>query len=93
MATIVPRLDLPTVLPDEDCWELHPVISDDDIESEREHRESERRRFAADPTEADIAWWFAETRDDDAQEPDDAHYDAWHAESLGQDRCDRGLCC
>ena len=42
----------------DDAWDLHPTISDEDIEAEREYWASEQRRHAADPTEADqhVAW-------------------------------------
>ncbi len=75
---------------DVDAWDLHPTIADEDIEAEREYWASEQRRHAADPTEADLAWWNEQTREDEGQEPDDAHYDAWYAETLAQDRIDRG---
>ena len=75
---------------DADAWGLHPTITDEDMEAEREYWASEQRRYAVDPTEADLAWWFEQTRDDEGQEPDDAYYDDWCAESLAQDRIDAG---
>ena len=47
----------------------HP--DDLDREAELEYRADEARRFAADPSDEDIAFWSAATRDDDDQMPDD----------------------
>ncbi len=62
---------------------MHPTIADEDLGSEAEYRREEDGRFAADPTEADLAWWSEQTRDD-------APYDAWYADTLAQDRLDSG---
>jgi len=77
---------LPPAVQAEEHWHQDDI----DIATEAEYRREQDRRFAADPSPEDIAFWFAETRDDDGQEPNDAHYDAWYAESLAQDRIDRG---
>ena len=75
---------------DVDAWDLHPTITDEDIEAEREYWASEQRRHAADPSEADLAWWNEQTRDDDGQESDDILLDALADDALALDRLTAG---
>jgi hypothetical protein len=40
---------------DDDAWDAHPTIDDQSIDDEAAYQEDEARRYAADPTDEEIA--------------------------------------
>ncbi|HWE35278.1 MAG TPA: hypothetical protein VG406_01805 [Isosphaeraceae bacterium] len=45
---------------DADAWDLHPVVADADLAAEAAYREAEARRYAAEPTDAEMDALLAE---------------------------------
>ncbi len=75
-----------------DDWhdlEGHPVIDDEDIEDEAAYWEDEARRYAADPTDDDIAETDPWTEGD--QWEADGGFDDMHGQSAYLDAHEKGL--
>jgi hypothetical protein len=75
-----------------DDWhdlEGHPVIDDDTIDDEARYWEDEARRYAADPTDDDIAEADPWTTGDEYEA--DGHFDDVADESAWMDAYERGL--